>query len=571
MNTETFYPYSFNGGGEYDGYEEEDVEEPQGQERREGDDGANDKKMFLQVMEEYVNTGSVADPKNAKLFHQVFPELELSEHKTLATIGTGEVSEVTGRTEGRQINEENRTTRVQVDHLVRLIRIPEKSVDPLHGQRLMGNVMRDFLDEVERNIPGLRDKQKQPGLFQGFGHRKRNREENREEEEENEDGDEDPPEGDQFEAISVRSEKDIAENVNLEATMKLHAPWVKRPKFKAVKAADDQNENLILDHDMTVSTKAFSRYLRALRTNRIATFMKDDHTRTELVTLVLESESDVWNACGGQHSLSPDTWITKRVAKQYKCEDMEESTYTDLRENFRDFLEERGERGPGYVTDERTLESQVYHYLKRGNPIEAQSETRRIVNAFEDWIKTNCKKTRNVPLTAILRDGGDRSNYVQEHADRLVTLAIMNGYVKDNASNARDQLLFTNDLPKKKKYKDPLQITSGMSRVLEGTSDAEIVEYFRKGKEKFIANLTDSIGCDGGGPNAKLVIDMEYRKQFIKLCRANYLLNFLDYDSRVVTDRRKRILDQERVKRECLYFFQSKNGMASRINAEYVR
>ena len=97
------------------------------------------------------------------------------------------------------------------------------------------------------------------------------------------------------------------------------------------------------------------------------------------------------------------------------------------------------------------------------------------------------------------------------------------------------------------------------------------MRFFREGKKKIITALADDLGCRVGGSDAKLVVDPEYRKHFVKLCRANYLLKKFDSDVRVVTDRRKRILDQERIKRECLYFFQKENGNATTIRGEYLR
>ena len=195
-----------------------------------------------------------------------------------------------------------------------------------------------------------------------------------------------------------------------------------------------------------------------------------------------------------------------------------------------------------------------------------------MVKAFYTWVQKKEFNMRDVTVTSILREGGDKTDRVAEHADRLVTLAILDGYVTESAGNAVEQLLYQNEVPAFKRFTlKSLATVEATSRALDGTTDAQIVEYFRKGKESIIAKLAESIGCDKGGPNAKLIIDLEYRTHFIRLCRANYLLKMFDHDSRVVTDRRKRILDQERVKRECLHFFQSKVGMGSRIHSDFVR
>lgn len=567
MNGDTFYPYSFNGGGDYDGYVG-GVEEPRAFSPRKDSgavatDGEDDTLMkdFSLVMEEYLNTGTVADPENARIFSGVFPELKLPDRAAFLNIGSGSAGSVmTGRTMGGQIDGAARTVNAVIRSLRTKIRIPEKSVKPANN--MMGDVMKNFLDEVERNIFSSREAR------DGKGRHKRCR---KDEEEPREDEDE---EDDDDSARSGRSGLEDEKKVllNIEATRRLHAPWFGQPKFNLIESEADADA-WVVDHDLTISQKIFSKYVRALREERIASVMREDE-RVDLVTLVLESESDVWMACGGEkNAMSPDTWITKRSARLCSREDGDdESEFPDLRENFRDFLRNKSADGPGFVTEEQPLESQVYSFFKSSGSTDAVTLTKNMVEEFYKWMKNNKKRSTDVPLTSILREGGDESTNVQEHADRLVTLAILNGYVEGSARNVRDQLLFKNSLPKKKLCKKKTD-TPGVpiSRVDDGLTDNKIVEYFRKGKEKFISRLTDGIGCDRGGPNAKLVVDLEYRTHFIKLCRANHLLKTFEQDSRVVTDRRKRILDQERVKRECLHFFQTKCGMGSRINADYLR
>jgi len=67
-----------------------------------------------------------------------------------------------------------------------------------------------------------------------------------------------------------------------------------------------------------------------------------------------------------------------------------------------------------------------------------------------------------------------------------------------------------------------------------------------------------------------LIMNIEYRRHFITLCRANHLLAKMSSQNNVVTDRRRRALDQERLKRESLYFFQQKNGTATRIISQFT-
>lgn len=567
MTAETFYPYSFNGGGEYDGYDDfqDAAAPPVGDPEEDAAEDEEDlKKLFSKITTEYVNTGNVTDPENAILFRQVFPELDLPEPKqtSFATIGAAgaraapAASDVTGVTGGQQVGGQRVRTFAEINGLRSSVRIPEKSVVPV--KNVIGGVMKEFLDEVEKNIPSLREDRRvgdsvrraEGNIVREINHLKRRLDDNNDAQN------------------AAQSPASDMENARLQATTKKHAPWIRRQKYIKIEPSGERKPP---DHDLSISRKVFSKYVRAWRADRIATAMKE-HDRTELVTLILESESDVWMACEGRTDMFPeDMWITKRTVRPCPCEDVAaEQGSRDLRENFRDFLE--GTEGPGFVTERATLESQLYDYFKARDRATAVKKTKDMVSAFYAWVQEKEFSTRDVTVTSILREGGDTTNQVAEHADRLVTLAILDGYVTENAGNAAEQLLYLNEVPTFKKF--TLQRSTAVeasSRAVDGTTDAQIVEYFRKGKESIIAKLADSIGCDKGGPNAKLIIDLEYRTHFIRLCRANYLLKMFDHDSRVVTDRRKRILDQERVKRECLHFFQSKIGMGSRINSDFVR
>lgn len=561
MTAETFYPYSFNGGGEYDGYDDfqDAAAPPRG---TPGEDAAEDEEdleeLFSRIMAEYVNTGKVTDPENAILFRQVFPELDLPEPKqtSFTTIGAPDVEpEVTGVTGGAQVDGKKVRTFAKINGLITSVRIPEKSVVPV--KNVIGGVMKEFIDEVEKNIPSLREDRRvgdsvrraEGNIVREINHLKRRFDEN----------------DDAQNAAESRAKN--TDSVHLQVTTKRHAPWISQQRYKPVEG------KIPPEHDLSISRKVFSRYVRAWRADRISTAMKE-HDRVELVTLILESESDVWMACEGRTDMFPeDMWITKRTVRPCSCADVAaEEGARDLRENFRDFLEKKKMEGPGFVTERATLESQLYDYFKARDRTTAVKQTKDMVTAFYEWVRGEKFNTRDVTVTFILREGGDKTDQVAEHADRFVTLAILDGYVTGNAGNAAEQLLYQNEVPGSKKF--TLQTpaaTEATSRALDGTTDAQIVEYFRKGKESIIAKLAESIGCDKGGPNAKLIIDLEYRTHFIRLCRANYLLKMFDHDSRVVTDRRKRILDQERVKRECLHFFQSKVGMGSRIHSDFVR
>ena len=155
MNDDTFYPYSFNGGGEYDGYagfEERRAIPPRTNGRTVApEDGEEEEdelmKSFSRVMEEYLNTRTVSDPKNAKIFRGVFPELALLEpnREGFANIGSSEI------TLGGQVNGHLKEAEIEINSLRTRIRVPETSVRPIKNN-FMGDVMKEFLEEVERNV-----------------------------------------------------------------------------------------------------------------------------------------------------------------------------------------------------------------------------------------------------------------------------------------------------------------------------------------------------------------------------------------------------------------------------------
>jgi hypothetical protein len=98
----------------------------------------------------------------------------------------------------------------------------------------------------------------------------------------------------------------------------------------------------------------------------------------------------------------------------------------------------------------------------------------------------------------------------------------------------------------------------------------QIVAFFRRGKQQILETATKALGRREGGEYARLVTNLEYRRHFVTLCRANYRIKQVN-NSSIVSDRRRRILDQERVKRECIYFFQTQNGTSTPIMDQYLK
>ena len=161
-------------------------------------------------------------------------------------------------------------------------------------------------------------------------------------------------------------------------------------------------------------------------------------------------------------------------------------------------------------------------------------------------------------VTDVLRLGGYDPNNgptVQRAADILTVACILVGTVK-TASKALDEMLYNNSI-------NPgtvcLEIEDYPFKDL-----ASITDTFRKGKDIVLGELLISEGDLPGGPRATLATDAECRQQFIALCRANNEMREIT-QQRVASDRRNRMTEQNRVKRECLYFFQKKNGTATTI------
>lgn len=614
---ETYHPYTFNGTGDYDGYEDDYVEtRPDKRPRENPAEPAGDEdedkisELFFEAVREYLNTGSVQNLEYARLLRRVYPELRIPEpDEPPPKFGSGSSELTGGPIPGLGTN---RHKPVSIKKLKAFVRIPERSVAAVKD--VIGTTMREFLDEVGQNIPEFKEAiETDIKCLNNKKESKKCRKHNIQVQvhdiqvqvhDDNDDVDDvdDDDDGDST-CAEKREKKKLSELMNLRATLQRHAPWVIFWNFKEFK--DEEYTDVHgPKYDLTIHDSIFAEYVNHLRSNRIISSMKQYHLMS-LVTLVLESESDVWMACGGKNtSLACDVWITKKINGKVTCDDRGEDSgsTTNPRKLFEEFKEAnthddvfKGNFEHVYVGNKTTIEDQLYALNNDSD------ECMQLEKYFYDW--TEKQEQTQITLTKILRLGaGEDKQFtddVSRHADRLVFLAILDGYVTDNASNARDQLLFKNELPDRRRFipaetplpgtppaATPPPITStstaassaappAASTVAAGGADAaadtKIVNYFRKGKQMFIEGLIGNLSYMQGGQHAKLILDMEYRQNFIKLCRANYLLKFLDTDRHVVSDRRKRMMDQERVKRESLYFFQSINGNATVVSSDFYR
>ena len=94
---------------------------------------------------------------------------------------------------------------------------------------------------------------------------------------------------------------------------------------------------------------------------------------------------------------------------------------------------------------------------------------------------------------------------------------------------------------------------------------------FRRGKEKILRELTSRLMATAthGGHEATLITDPDQRRRFMLLCRANHELNIISRQQ-FASDRRARVSERARIKRECLYYFQKLNGTEKKIRSEFV-
>ena len=94
---------------------------------------------------------------------------------------------------------------------------------------------------------------------------------------------------------------------------------------------------------------------------------------------------------------------------------------------------------------------------------------------------------------------------------------------------------------------------------------------FRAGKEKILRELTSRLEEDAthGGHEATLITDPDQRRRFMLLCRANHELNIISRQQ-FASDRRARVTERARVRRECLYYFQKLNGTERKIDSQFI-
>jgi hypothetical protein len=571
-----YYPYSINGGGglapaaspSRDAYDSDG-------------DNEGDIRRINDAADEYLNTGHVTNPQCAAFLRTMFPRITFPLVSS-PMFGAQPTSEPSHDTMGV-------LPATIMPALNRSIRIATKSVYP--GPDALGSTLRDFLDEIARTIPEFRFKYDDREEERKAALKKRQKSKlpintpvggaNRGDNSDGESDNQDDPNA-ATSGRAGRSLNDISEWYNVFVRVSLYAPWSPASTLNPnIKKTGKQ-----VQQDLTIRKSVFDAYVHAYRSSRTVMLMTDLYDHPDLVTLVLESEADVWAACGGSATRLPrNTWITNRIRALKEVDPLGNVYNSSAEDAVHNFLQTEHSAcvnlKNAYVGDQSTIESEIYKFLQAapGSVSLASEKSTIFVNAYLKWLHD---EKITVPLTMIdvLRKGhlqthdpgadGEFEDKLREDADRLVFVATLNGYVGGDGTNIMNQLLFQNAYPDANMTYEIDPAVISVPPNIDTKTDALLVNQFRRGKEVVVKEATLALTQHEGGERALLVTHPEYRRHFITLCRANYQLRKLSGNVSVVTDRRRRVADQEYAKRESLYFFQSRNGNATQISSHFI-
>lgn len=335
--------------------------------------------------------------------------------------------------------------------------------------------------------------------------------------------------------------------------------------------------------DLRVSEAVYSRAKRRALADRLPeTLSKFVHVH--LLTVLRESELDIWNACGGSQTRLPEnTWFCRPFetpGEKIKKKKRSVRTLQELVEAFKksDGCERLNPNLPEYFFDGQTFLSQLQQPGVLPDDLDKKYEAD---NVFWEWRvrAEDVKDKTEVSVVDVLMLGGygnsrmlkattggtRMSLRVQEAADLLLARAAQTGLI--NVKHPKDfmsYLLFSNTMTGRAL---PVSVHLTDKRV-EDDEFALVQTCFKKGKEKLLSLYCESKKCAAGGAESLILRDPEYRSAFIKLCEVNRQLR--DMRVGIVNDRRQKIVDLHREKREILHFFQTKNGTPRFINPNYV-
>lgn len=403
--------------------------------------------------------------------------------------------------------------------------------------------------------------------------------------------------------------------------------------------------------DLTVSENILRRAKKVALMHRIPETLTK-FVDVKILTVIRESELDVWNACGGvENKLPHNTWFSRPFESPGQIERKRKTCARSLDELVNEFKTE-------LTPEEKEIETLLSDYFYEGQTFfqqlkdtdaieEAKRTSAEFKNAkkvlfdaeslltvltrmdadpnglarrnaaqqveiamtgrnaardaaiaantqakndfiikytlddkFRKWKK---KRLDKIPVSVVdvlmmggyelkrnfehphnpVEPGNDDGLWVQEAADLLVARAAQTGMI-DNAypKDAMSYLLFTNDV---KGDASPVTVEIADKPVSDGLFEF-VQDCFKRGKEKLLKRYCDAgRGCGG---ECLLVTDPEYRTAFVKLCEVNFQLREMRVG--IVNDRRQKIFDLQREKREVLHSFQAKNGTARKIKDRYV-
>ena len=332
-----------------------------------------------------------------------------------------------------------------------------------------------------------------------------------------------------------------------------------------------------------------------------------------LLTVLRDSELDVWNACGGPRCKLPTrTWFSrpfespvtggeikkKKLAYASLQEVVDAFRRAPASERFRKTFPEHFFDGRTFFSQLRWEEEDVQTIAALeaairtaegdedggGGPRAERDAAVRVANeklyaaddAFSRWKEETSKTEKlRIDLSAVdvLRLGSydpEAANglRIQEAADLLVARAVQIGLADvEQPKDLMSHLLFSN---KTVGFDSPVSVRLGDEAVSREAFDV-VQESFRRGKEIVLEKYCEydtTRGEAGGGRASLLVRDPGYRSAFVKLCEINHQLREMRVG--IVNDRRQKTLDLNREKRETLHFFQTKNGTARPINPRYA-
>ena len=327
--------------------------------------------------------------------------------------------------------------------------------------------------------------------------------------------------------------------------------------------------------DLSVSDEVFNTYKHNYQKMQVKTNLGLHHNQRS-VTLVLESEADVWVACGGSATtLAPNTWLTRGSLFMSSMSSMsstnEVASLSSLKDVACAFFKSRSfceNTIPPYIGNNDTFANQLYNLGYPRPRIQGLDDAFRVYKT-----KLGAVKPMLFDVVDVLVKGG-YNDYdpagkpnpaipIRRAADLLVATSILCGLA--TPETALDDMIYRD-------LQSPVRVERAVYMVgasLDDVNIHKIANYFRHGKEAILKEFSDNMPVVPGGPDAKLITDPEYRRRFIALIRANNEIQKVNRNS-VASDRRARMSEQEHIKRECLYFFKRENGTAAPIDNMFL-